>query len=331
VGGDLYRVAWQGTFGTPIGFGNVLLSAIPLILTGLAVSLAYRMGLWNVGIDGQILMGAWLALFIAFKLDDTSGFAVVPIMFLAGAVGGAVWMLIPAIARVYLQTNEIVTTFLLNFGALAWMSYWIRGDWFDQAAGGGGTRSRPIPEQTQLGLLNLDGVVIHWGLLLAIGLPLLAWVLLATTRCGFELTVAGASERHGRYAGIRVERKMLGVLLLSGAIGGFAGVVDMLGNTHYYGDALAGNIGFAALVVAVLAGGSPLGVILVGFLYSVMFVGGDSMSVAGVPTEAVLTLIGLILMLATAAEAISRLRFVRSRPSAVAAAHVPIRAQEEGA
>jgi ABC-type uncharacterized transport system permease subunit len=332
VGDGIYHFIWQGTFGTPIGIGNVLTTAAPLIIAGLAVALAYRMGLWNIGINGQILMGTWLALFLAFKLDHWSGYALVPLMFVAAAVGGALWMLIPALARVYLGINEIVTTFLLNFGATAWMSYWIRGAWFDEGAGGGGTRSRPAPEQTDLGLINIDGVLIHWGIIVAVVAPVLAWLVLTTTRAGFEMGISGASERTGRYAGIPVKRRMLSVLLASGAVGGLAGVVDLLGNTHYYGDALiGGDIGFAAVVVAVLAGGSALGVIVVGFGYAAMTVGGDSMSVAGVPTEAVLALIGIILLLATAAEAIARVRFVRTRTRFDPNTSPAMQAQEEAA
>ena len=329
VGTDIYTFVWNGTFGTPFGITNLLLISVPLVLAGLAVALAYRIGLWNVGVEGQILMGAWLALFIAFKMSGASGFVLVPIMFVAGAVGGALWMLIPAVARVFLGINEIVTTFLLNFGAVAWMSYWVRGDWFDQAAGGGGTRSRPVPVNSQLGEVDFGSVTAHWGVFLAVGIPIVAWLLLAMTRSGFEFSLAGAAPRTGRYAGINVERKMLSIMLLSGAISGFVGVVNMVGNTHYYGDALANDFGYAALAIAVLAGGSPLAVIPVGVLYGAVLLGGDSMSVAGVAPEAVLAMIGLILVLAASGEALARMRFVRTKASKRRVTSPSVQRQEE--
>jgi general nucleoside transport system permease protein len=307
---QFYRLAWNGTLGTSIGIGSVLTVATPLVIAGLAAAIPYRVGLWNIGIDGQILIGAWAATGVGFLLGHLAGIALVPLMFLAGMVGGGAWALAPALGRAFLGINEIVTTFLLNFVALAWMTYWVTGRWADPGAVGGGVRSRALPAQSQLGLIDVNGAVVHWGVLIAVVLPVGAWLILRSTRMGYELTIAGASDRAGRYAGIAVRRKLIGALVAGGAIGGLGGVVDLLGSLHQYGDGLTNNTGFTALVIAVLAGGSELGILLTGFIYALLLVGGDAVSVAGVQPEVVFSLVGATLLFAAGGEAFARLRFV---------------------
>lgn len=328
--GEFYRLAWNGTLGTSIGLGSVLTVAVPLVIAGLAAAIPYRVGLWNVGIDGQILIGAWMAAGLGFVFPRLDALLLVPLMILAGAFGGGLWALGPALGRAYLGINEIVTTFLLNFVALSWMTYWVTGRWADPGAVGGGVRSKPLPEQTQLGLLSIDGTVVHWGALIAVGLPLVAWLTMRATRKGHELTIAGANPRAGAYAGIPVKRMLVGALVVGGAVGGVAGVVDMLGSLHQYGDGLTNNTGFTALVIAVLAGGSAVGIILTGVLYALLLVGGDAVSAAGVQSEIVFSLVGVTLLLAAGGEAFARLRFVRTRraPAPVRAAARPRTSEE---
>jgi ABC-type uncharacterized transport system permease subunit len=309
---DFYDLAWTGTLGSPLGLANVLTVAAPLIIAGLAASIPYRLGLWNIGIDGQILMGAWLAFAVSTAVPDLSAPLLIALMMLAGMVGGALWALGPALARAYLGLNEIITTFLMNFVAVAWMTYWATGPWFDPQSGGG-VRSRPVPEQSELGLIELNGTLVHWGIVIAATLPVAVWLALRYSRTGYELTVTGASEKAGEYAGIPVRRKLVGALVAGGAIGGLAGVVDMLGALHQYGAGLSNNTGFSAVVVAVLAGGSELGVLVVGFVYAILIVGGDAVGLAGVSTDLVFALVGITLLLAAIGEALARFRVVRTR------------------
>lgn len=309
---EFYRLAWNGTLGTSIGLSSVLTVAVPLLIAGLAAAIPYRVGLWNVGIDGQILIGAWMATGVGFLLPDLDAIVLVPLMMLAGVAGGGLWALGPALGRAHLGINEIVTTFLLNFVALAWMTYWVTGPWADDSPTGGGVRSRHLPEQTDLGLIDIGGTTVHWGILVALGLPVVAWLTLRVTRKGHELTVVGANPRAGEYAGIAVRRTMVGALVVGGAVGGVAGVVNMLGSLHQYGDGLTNNTGFTALVIAVLAGGSAVGIIVMGLLYGLLLVGGDAVTVAGVQSDVVFSLVGVTLLLAAAGEAFARLRFVRT-------------------
>ena len=293
---EFYDIAWTGTLGSTLGFGNVLTVAIPLAIAGLAASIPYRLGLWNIGIDGQILMGAWLAFAVSRAMPDVAAPVLIPLMLVAGMLGGAAWILGPALARVYLGLNEIVTTFLLNFVASAWLTYWVTGPWRDPVVQtAGGIRSKPIPAQTDLGLLNLGGVVVHWGILVAVALPLAAWLTIRFTRVGYEITMSGASERAGRYAGIPVRRRLIGVMLVGGALGGLAGVIEMLGTLHQYGDGLTNNTGFSAVVIAVLAGASEPAVPVMAFVYAVLVVGGDAVGLTGVSPDIVFAMVGITL------------------------------------
>lgn len=316
---QLYRLAWNGTLGTPVGFANVLAAAIPLVIAGLAAAIPLRLGLWNLGIDGQMIIGAWAAGALAFGFSSTSGAVLIPLAFVAGMAGGALWMLVPALARVYLGVSEIITSFLLNFAAVAWMVYWTTERWVDPNTAGGGVLSRPIPDQAQLGLIDLGVARIHWGVVIPIVLVALTWFILRSTRSGYELRMMGGSEKAGRYGGMSVSSTTVGALLTSGALAGLAGTVVMLGSLHLFGAGLTNSTGFTAIVVAVLAGGSAPAILIIAFVYAVLIVGGDSISVAGVAPETVFSLVGLTLLLAALGEGSARLRFVRIRPTKVGA------------
>lgn len=315
--GEFYSQAWIGTFGSNFGLANVLTVATPLMIAGLAASIPYRLGLWNIGIDGQILIGGWLATAIAFTFSSLAGPVLIPLMMLAGMLGGAIWILIPALARAFLGVSEIITTFLLNFVATAWMIYWVSGPWIGEGQGAGGLRSREIPDQAEFTLLNLNGVLVHWGLVIAIALPLALWAAIRFSRAGYELTITGASARAGRFAGINVRRKLILAMVGGGALAGLAGTIDMLGTIHQYGSGLSNNTGFAAVVVAVLAGRSEVGVLIMAFLYATLLAGGDAVGIIGASPELVFGLIGITLMSAAVGEATARLRLVRTRREAI--------------
>jgi general nucleoside transport system permease protein len=308
---EFYDLAFSGTFGTALGFSNVLVVAIPLAIAGLAASLPYRLGLWNIGIDGQVLIGAWMAFGLSRVFTELAAPLLIPLMMLAGMLGGALWILGPALARAYLGLNEIIVTFLLNFVAIAWTTYWVTGPWVDPV-GGGGVRSEPLPTALELGSVNIGSVTTHWGIILAVALPIAAWLTVRLTRLGHEITVIGASERAAEYSGINVRRRIAGVMLAGGALGGVAGVVDMLGTLHQLAPSL-GTIGFSAVVIAVLAGGSEPAVLVMAFVFAVLLVGGDSVGLAGVSPDLVFAMIGTTLLFAVAGDALARFRVIRTR------------------
>ena len=319
---QFYHYVWTGTLGTPIGTANTLAIAIPLIIAGLAASIPYRLRLWNVGIDGQMLVGAWAASWISFALPHTSGSLLIPLMFVAAMVGGAAWILIPALARVLLGVSEVITTFLLNFAALGWITYWATGPWFDPLSAGG-IRAKVIPPQAGLSLVDINGIFINWGIYIALGLPFVFWVINRFTRWGYEVSIVGASTRAGRYSGINVRRVLIASMLIGGALGGLAGAVNMMGTTQQLAPGLTNNTGFNGLVVAVLAGGSEIGVLVLALIYALLLAGGQAVGIVGVSSDLVFAVIGLTLILGSMGEAFARLRLVRTRTPAPAAGGSP--------
>jgi ABC-type uncharacterized transport system permease subunit len=303
---------WSG-LSSAFGIQTVLIDAIPLVIGGLAVAVPYRLGLWNVGVDGQMLIGAWVAAAIAFSLPDLASGPLVALTLVGSLVGGAVWILGPALARAYLGVSEIITTFLLNFAAGSWLVYWATGPWKSQASVGG-TVSRDLPVQANLGVVKFGDVVVHGGIWLAAATPLLVWAGFRFLRAGYEAEIVGQSERTGAYAGMSVKRRLVSAMLVGGALGGAAGAVEMLGDVGVYTNGITNNTGFTALVVAVLAGGREFPVVVLALLYAVLQVGGDELAVHGISSDIVLMLVGFTLLTGALGDAAARFRLVISRP-----------------
>jgi ABC-type uncharacterized transport system permease subunit len=305
--GELYSRLWDGTFGTAQGWSAVLISATPLILAGLAAALPYRIGLWNVGADGQMYAGAWVAAALAFSLPDLSAVALVPLMLAGSVLGGMAWMVVPAFARAHLGVNEIVTTLMLNFVGVYWLTYWASGPWAQESAVGG-VQSKILPPSAALAPLDLGGVTVHWGFMIAVVLAVLAALVLRVTRFGFELPVLRAGERTGAYAGVPTRRRIVQMLLVGGVMAGLAGAVEMMGAVHQYSPALSDNTGYSGIVVAIVAAGSALGVLAMGVMFAGVSVGGVVLSANDVAPGVSTGLFGAILLFAAIGDTAARYR-----------------------
>lgn len=308
--GDAYGMVWRATFGSSTGLGNVLTLSATLMLTGFAAAVPYRMGLWNIGAEGQLFLGAWAAAGIAFSLSELSTAFLVPLMLVGALLAGALWILVPALARAHLHVNEIITTLLLNFVGFLWMAYWVTGPW-REASSQGGISSRSIPEQAELAVVDLGSAHVHWGLFLAVVLAVVLWLVFRTTTFGYEVQVLGSSAKAGTYAGMPNNRRLVIVMLVGGGMAGLAGAVEMMGNIHRYSDTLSNNTGYSGIVVAVLAGGSELGVVVMAVVFSGLLAAGNALRVAGLSSNAAFALMGLILLLAAVANGLARYRIVR--------------------
>lgn len=299
---EVYAIMLRAGFGSSRNLTETLVSATPLILTGLAAALAFKMLLWNIGGEGQLYLGAILAAGTALALGEASPVVSIPLVVLAGAAGGALWALLAALPRATLGTNEIITTLMLNFVALHLMNYLVFGSassWRDPLATNF-PQGRPIPDPAELP--RIWGR-LHAGILIALGVALLLWWALRFTKWGFEVRVVGDSAAAARYAGIELRRKLLVVFCLSGAIAGLAGSVHVGGLVHALEPrALAVNIGFTGIIVAALARLNPLGVVPVAVLIGALNNAGSSLQTARVPISIVLMLQGAILFLAVAGE-----------------------------
>jgi simple sugar transport system permease protein len=290
-------------FGSSRGISETLISATPLILTGVAAAIAFKMLLWNIGAEGQLLVGAIFASGVGILIGSgTPAVLALPLVVVAGAVGGSVWASLSAVPRVYLGTNEIITTLMLNFVALNLMNYLVLGSfspWRDPAATQF-PQGRPIADSARLPEFfhRLD-----YGIFIAIGVAVLAWLLIGKTRWGFEVRIAGDSVDTARYAGIGVPMKIMGVFLLSGAAAGLAGsllVAGVLGKMDP--RSLDLGLGFIGIIVAALARLNPIAVVPVAVLIGALNNAGPSLQAIGVPTATVRMLQGAILIFAVGGE-----------------------------
>jgi len=309
---EVYAEMINAAFGTPRGISETLISSTPLILTGVAAAIAFKMLVWNIGGEGQFIFGAVVASGVAIWLGDgLPSIAMIPIVIVAGGVGGALWAAVSAIPRVYLGTNEIITTLMLNFIALNLMNFLIFGSsspWRDPASAQF-PQGRPIPDNARLPefFFRLDV-----GIFIAIVLAIAGWYLIGKTRWGFAVRVVGDSSDTARYAGIGVARKILSVFLLSGAFAGLAGGLFVSGPVGALDPrSLDLGLGFTGIIVAALAGLHLIAVIPVAVLMGALNNAGPSLQSIGVPTATVTMLQGAILIFAVAGEFFIRYRIRR--------------------
>lgn len=264
---SVYDQMIRSSFGSWFGFSDTLVSATPLILTGLAAAVAFRLNLYNIGAEGQLYMGAIAASGAAILLGDMPRPVMLSVVVLAGMLGGVAWILLPALARAFLGTSEIITTLLFNYVALLFMQYLIMGSfsmWRDR-----GSANFPqgtlIPESAVFP--RLDQTRIHMGLILAVVAVAGIYLLLTRTSFGYDIRVLADSESAGRYAGIPLKKTLVIVMLMSGALAGLAGASEVAGRAARLDPmGLAINLGYTGIIVAALARLHPLGVVVVAVL-----------------------------------------------------------------
>jgi general nucleoside transport system permease protein len=308
----VYRVMIRASFTSTYGIADTLVSATPLILTGLAALVSFRVKLWNIGAEGQLYLGAVLASGAALLVGDRLPTAAnVLVMLAAGALGGMLWITVPALARAYLRTNEIITTLLLNSVALLfinWLIFGSRSAWRDPMAGQFPQGLR-IPAAAELPRFGTTRV--HLGLVIALAAALAVWLVLTRTRFGFRMRILGDSEEAARYAGVPVRGMVLAVLLLSGALAGLAGATEVGGLSRRLDpNSLAIGLGYAGIIVAALARLHPGSVVLVAVLLGGIRNAGTALQSLPdrVPMEIAVMLEGAILLFALGSEVLVRYR-----------------------
>jgi general nucleoside transport system permease protein len=316
---DSYRTMWEGAFGSLDAIAETVVATSPILLTGLAVALAGRALLWNIGAEGQLFMGATFATALALWFPSWPRPALLILMVLAGAVGGAVWALGPAILRARLAVNEIITTLMLNYVAILYVDYLVHGRWADPGSLGF-PLSKPFTENATLP--SFFGTRLHLGFLIALAAAVAFWLVLRGTKWGYEIRVTGESASAARYAGMPVARNIVVVMLVSGALAGVAGMAEVSGIVHRIQSDISPGYGYTGIIVATLGRFSPLGVILAAFLFGALQVGGYSLQTVGATASAVGVLQGAILFIALAGEFLARYR-VRWQPGEALPEPVP--------
>ena len=316
-------------FGSKQALNDTLVSATPLLFTGLCAAVAFRMQLFNIGGEGQLYAGAILGAAAAIALGNHSGWLSIPAMIVAGAAGGAALALIPAVLRAFLSTNEIITSLMLNYVASLVLSYLIfdsQSYWRDTSSPTAKVfpQGKNFPDAASWPTSHAGSLVVPFGLLLGVVIATLVWLLYTRTRFGFEVQVIGDSPRAATYAGMRTRRKILAVMALSGAIAGIGGASqdgDFRHTLDPRGLTSAGY-GYAGIVIAALARYNPFAVCLVAFLLGGLQNAGYTLQGVDFPSGLVGVMQGLILFSALGGELLVRyrVRFARRTRTAEAAA-----------
>lgn len=312
-----YRQMFVGVFGSVFSFTEMLTRATPLIFTGLAAAIAFRARLWNIGAEGQLYLGAMAAVWVGTGMFDGPAILMVPLVLLAGALAGGLGMMGPAYLRTRFGADEVVTSLLLNFIILIFVQMMLEGPLKDPM-GLGWPQSEPVIDAATLPRL-MDRMRIHSGLIIALVVAVAMHILLARTTWGFKIRAVGENPAAARHAGIGVNRTLLSVACASGALAGLAGVSEVAGLKGYLTADLSPGFGYSGIVVAMLAGLSPLGVVIAALYVASVFVGADSMSRAmGVSSFLADLVVALSLISVLVGGFFARFRLVRDKPTKVA-------------
>ncbi|RME40666.1 MAG: ABC transporter permease, partial [Caldilineae bacterium] len=284
-----YRRMLEVGFLQSYSISDTLVKATPLILAGLGVTIAFRMRLWNIGAEGQLMIGAWATAGVAlFWLPPTTPRVVMlSVMTLAGFTAGALWGAIPGILKAKLGVNEIISSLMLTYVAIQFNNYFIYGPW---AAGGFGLTA-PFPKTAWFPRLTdygktipfFRGMTVHLGVLYGVVAAVILYIIFKRSKWGYELKVIGDNPNAARYAGMNLSRTIILTMVISGGLAGLAGMSELAGVVHRLQERFSPGYGFTAIIVAWLARLNPLTLLVVAYLFGGLLVGGDAIQPAGIP------------------------------------------------
>jgi general nucleoside transport system permease protein len=295
---------------------EIAVKATPLVMIGVGLSLCYIANVWNIGAEGQFLIGAVCGSWIAVKTQGTdAGVWVLPAMLVAGAVGGALYALIPAICKVRFGASEILTSLMLVYVAELFLDYLVRGPWRDPNGFNFPTTAEFDPVATVP--ILIEGTRLHLGAVIALVVVMVATVMLGRTIMGFEIRVVGAAPRAARFAGFDSSRLVIITFLISGALAGLAGIIEVAGPVGHLQPGISPGYGFTAIIVAFLGRLNPVGILIAGLFLALTFIGGEQAQIAmKVPLDLTKVFQGILLFYVLACDSLIlyRIRLVSSRP-----------------
>jgi len=321
AGGDpflSYAHIARASFGNLGVISDTLVKATPILMTALACSVAFRMKLWNIGAEGQFIMGAFGAsavVLVPLLPAETPAWIFLPAMMLAGILMGALWGFIPGYLKAKFNVNEIISTLMLNYISISWVNYWVFGVWSE----GGFQMSPRFPKTAWLPRLLdyadtfpiLRGLTTHAGLLIGILAAFIVWLLIYRSRWGYEIRLIGDNRSAARYAGINISRNTILVMMVSGALAGLGGMSEISGVVHRLQTSpIAAGYGFTGIIVAWLSKLHPGVIIVVSVLFGALLLAGREIQPSGVPKM----IQGIILVCLIASDFLLRyrLRIVRA-------------------
>jgi ABC-type uncharacterized transport system permease subunit len=254
---------------------EIAVKATPLVMIGVGLSLCYLANVWNIGAEGQFLIGAVAGSWLAVTTNGTgAGPWVLPAMLVLGALGGALWAMIPALCKVRFGASEILTSLMLVYVADLFMDYLVRGPWRDPKGLNFPTTAEFDPVATVPTLI--EGSRLHAGAILALIVVMLATVMLGRTIKGFEIRVVGAAPKAARFAGFNSNQLVVFTFAISGALAGLAGIIEVAGPVGHLQPGISPGYGFTAIIVAFLGRLNPVGILVAGLFLALTFIGGEN-------------------------------------------------------
>lgn len=315
-----YRALFMGAFGSPRALSETLVAATPLIMAGLAVALAFRAGLFNIGGEGQILIGGLFAVIIGFSISGIPAPIHVTLAILGGVLGGALWGAIPGYLKAKTGAHEVITTIMLNFIALRFIDYLLVRS-FIQREGRNDPVSKNILESAQLPrfMAPVDpSLRVHLGIFIAIAMAALIQWLLFRTKLGFEMRTVGANPVAAKYAGINVGRSYVITMAIAGAMAGIAGALQILGVLGRATPGFSARLGFDGIAVALLGRSNPYGVVLAALLFGALRAGGQEMQATANVGIDIIAVIQALIIIFVAAPALIKAIYRVKTPAAAA-------------
>jgi ABC-type uncharacterized transport system permease subunit len=295
------------------GFGELLIKAAPLILIGVGLSIGYRAGIWNVGAEGQLILGVIFGGYVALKFGPGGAVWVLPTMIVVAAVGGMLWAAIPALLRTWANANEILVSLMLNYVAQYWLSWLVFGVWRDPA-GFNFPQSQPLAPSALLPVI-VDETRANIGIVFALVAVALGWLTVSWSFVGYQLRVTGLSHGAARYAGFSTDRAVWVGMLAGGIAAGIAGICEIAGPLGQIFPTASPGYGYAAIIVAFLGRLNPIGIFFAGLLMALLYLSGDSAQMSlGMPSSITGLLQGLLLFFLLAADVLVqyRLKYIPS-------------------
>jgi len=298
-----YRTMFEGAFGSLFDFGQLLVQAVPLLIIGLGLMIAFRGGVYNIGAEGQLFIGALAGGAVALSVPWNNAW-MIPVEIMAGIAGGALWGSIVGLLRAAWGVNEVISSLLLNYIGIFVFSYMIRRPFADVAASSNLT-SKAVPAREMLG--TVPNLLVHDGLFVAIALVPVVGYLAARTPFGFRVRMMGLNREAAGLAGIDTGRMAIWLMMISGGFAGLAGIIQVLGVEGRLDSGISNNYGFTAIVVALLGRLTAIGTLLGSLFIAFLVVGGQAISVdLQLPYSLVLAIEGVFVLLVLVADRMAR-------------------------
>jgi len=289
-----YRYFFYGIFGNVYGFGETFNKFIPLLCCALGFSIAQKSGFFNLGCEGQLYMGGLATVLVSLNLTSLPPALHIALAILAGMLGGALLSGIAGVLKIFFRANELLSTMMLNYLMSLFISLLVSGVLKDPKSSMEQTAA--IASNIRLPII-LNASRLHMGIFIALLATLIIWFLQQRTVPGFEMRLSGANPKSARYAGVNAQRSLILVIIISGALSGLGGALELLGNQYKLTIGFSSNYGFDAIGIAVMGQYTPIGIILASFLFAALRVGTNSMQRGvGVPLPLLYILQGVIII-----------------------------------